>query len=59
MEGNPLSLSLVTNKVTSSISYHWQPFYAHEESKPSEEANPVDRGMARWKDTVCADNITD
>lgn len=32
------SLSLVTNKVTCSPSYYWQPFSAHEENKPSKEA---------------------
>ncbi|XP_059950371.1 coiled-coil domain-containing protein 192 [Mesoplodon densirostris] len=33
------------NKITCSHIYYWQPFYAHEESKPSEEANTVDIRM--------------
>lgn len=50
MEVKHHSLSLVKNEVTCSPSYYWQPFSTHEENKPSEEANPVDRRLAKWKD---------
>ncbi|XP_036703177.1 coiled-coil domain-containing protein 192 [Balaenoptera musculus] len=39
------------NKITCSHIYYWQPFYAHEESKPSEEANTVDRRMKESLET--------